>query len=195
MSATNALLATSAISQIGGTISQRNAAKAQQAFQQNQFDFNKQIAEFNAQEAIRRGEQQERLVRQQGKKVIGAQRASFAAQGIDIEQGSALDVQLDTAQITEIDALTIKNNAAREAFGFKVQAVADTAQQRFSQIAFDAKQKSTLITGGLGLTNIGLQALGNNTGTKKPTYNSSKPAGSFDYIGNTYSNVPKKVYG
>jgi hypothetical protein len=52
---------------------------------------------------------------------IGAQRAGFAAGNIDVAFGSAADVQADAAYLGELDALTIRTNAAREAWGFQVQ--------------------------------------------------------------------------
>jgi hypothetical protein len=60
--------------------------------------------------------------------VIGTQRAEFAAQGVDVGSGSAVDVQKDTAYQGEIDALTLRTNAAREAWGYTVEAQGETLQ-------------------------------------------------------------------
>jgi hypothetical protein len=60
--------------------------------------------------------------------MIGAQRAGIAAGNIDVGYGSAVDVQADAAHLGELDALTIRNNAQREAWGFKVEAI-DTRQR------------------------------------------------------------------
>lgn len=56
---------------------------------------------------------------------IGTQRSVQAANGIDVNSGSAAQLQDDTAMIGELDALTIQNNAAREAYGYRVQAKQD----------------------------------------------------------------------
>lgn len=54
---------------------------------------------------------------------IGEQRAQMSAAGIDVGAGSALDVLGDTAAFGEQDALTIRANAEREAWGYGQQAV------------------------------------------------------------------------
>jgi hypothetical protein len=85
-------------------------------------EFNARVYEGQATDAVARGKDTENRFRQQIKGLIGSQRASYAAQGIDVSDGSALDVQMDTARQGQLDALTIRTNAAREAWGFNVQA-------------------------------------------------------------------------
>lgn len=86
------------------------------------FQQNSQIAEYQAQDAEARGKVSEKLSRRQTEQVIGAQRTSLAGQGVDVNRGSALDVQADAAYLGELDALTIRNNAAKEAWGYRMQA-------------------------------------------------------------------------
>lgn len=86
------------------------------------YDQNASFAERQAQDAEQRGEIDAGRMRRKTEQVIGAQRTSLAAQGVDVNRGSALDVQADAAYLGELDALTIKNNAAKEAWGFRVQA-------------------------------------------------------------------------
>lgn len=56
-----------------------------------------------------------------GQQAIGTQRAAMAANGGVVDQGSNALIQQDTAQLSELDALTISNNAAREAYGYEVE--------------------------------------------------------------------------
>lgn len=86
------------------------------------------ISEQAAKDALARGKVEADDMRQQTKQVIGTQRTGFAANGIDVNTGSAGQIQNDTAALGELDALTILNNAAREAYGYRVQAV-DQRQQ------------------------------------------------------------------
>lgn len=86
------------------------------------FQRNAQIAEIQAQDAIARGKVEEKRARRTTEQVIGAQRTGFAGQGVDVNRGSALDVQADAAYLGELDALTIRNNAAKEAWGYRMQA-------------------------------------------------------------------------
>jgi len=86
-------------------------------------DFNAQVAELQGKDALDRGAEEESRFRSVVKGAIGAQRAGFAAANIDVGFGSAVDVQADAAMLGELDALTIRTNAAREAWGYKVTAI------------------------------------------------------------------------
>lgn len=85
-------------------------------------EFNARVAEAQAEDALERGALDEQRFRQGVRVLIGSQRVGFAGQNVDVGSGSAVDVQADAAFLGELDALTIRNNAAREAWGFRVQA-------------------------------------------------------------------------
>ena len=89
---------------------------------------NAAVSDQAAADSIRTGATNADTKRIETRGFIGSQRAGFAANGIDVNTGSAGLVQDDTAQFGELDALTIMNNAAREAYGYKTQAV-DQRQQ------------------------------------------------------------------
>ena len=97
---------------------QRRAADSQAELH----DYNAAIAELQAEDAIERGEEAANQFRQRVRVMIGSQRAGLAAQGVDVNYGSAVDVQADAEFLGELDALTLRTNAAREAWGYKVQA-------------------------------------------------------------------------
>lgn len=84
-------------------------------------DYNASVAALQAQDALERGAEEESRFRTQIRAAIAAQRVGFAAGNIDVSYGSAVDVQGDAAYLGELDALTIRTNAAREAWGFSVQ--------------------------------------------------------------------------
>jgi hypothetical protein len=107
---------------------QREAAESQAGLA----DYNAKVAELQAKDARIRGAEEEGQFRQQVRGMIGSQRAGFAGSNIDVGSGSALDVQADAAFLGELDALTIRNNAAREAWGFDVEA---EDQRRRAEIA------------------------------------------------------------
>ncbi len=85
-------------------------------------DYNAAVADIQARDATQRGTEEESKFRQGVDVLIGSQRAGFAAAGVDVGFGSAVDVQADAALLGELDALTIRTNAAREAWGYKVEA-------------------------------------------------------------------------
>jgi hypothetical protein len=118
---------------IYGAVQTRRAGSAAQTAAQREkeaadlnakvYDWNAAMAEIMADDAINRGRFTETRFRQDVEKFIGTQRATQAASGIDVNFGSAVDVQADTAYLGELDALMIRNNAAREALGLRVEAV------------------------------------------------------------------------
>jgi hypothetical protein len=85
-------------------------------------DFNARVAELQAADAEQRGEIEAGRFAQQVKGLIGQQRTGFAAGNVDVGFGSAVDVQADAAYLGKEDEATIRNNAAREAWGLRVEA-------------------------------------------------------------------------
>ena len=154
---TVALMSMSAGSAISTAASQRQqatGAERQGAFEQGMFNINADLADDEAADAIARGREAELRQRQATRGLIGSQRAALAAQGIEVNDGSALDVQADSASLGELDALTIRNNAAREAFGLNVQAMNFRNQGQLAALggrnqakALRSASVSTLLTG------------------------------------------------
>ena len=110
---------------------------------------NARMSEMQARDALRRGKEAEAASRQRTSKLIGSQRAALAAQGIRLDFGSALDVQQEAADIGELDALAIRTNAAREAFGYRAEALNATMQGRLASQSSVNQGMETLLTGGL----------------------------------------------
>lgn len=85
-------------------------------------DYNASVADMQATDAIARGEENAAEAGTKASELVGSQRAAYAAQGIDVNTGSAVDVQDATQQIADRDLKTIRLNAMREAWGYKAQA-------------------------------------------------------------------------
>lgn len=84
--------------------------------------YNARAADMAARDAVDIGREEEMRHRMKVRQLVGAQRASFAAQGVDPSAGSALATQLDSAKMGELDVLQIRANAARDALRIKTQA-------------------------------------------------------------------------
>lgn len=118
-------MGTQAIGQLkSGNAQKRAGEKGQEAAnsQADLADANAAIADLQAADAITRGADEESRFRTLVRGAIGTQRVGFAASNVNVAVGSAVDVQADAAMLGELDALTIRTNAAREAWGYKVQA-------------------------------------------------------------------------
>src|SRR5690606_27473851 len=83
-------------------------------------DMNARIAERQARDAIERGQDEEQRKRMEVQRILGQQKAAMAANGVDLTFGSPMDVIVDTAVLGELDALTIRSNAYREAYQYRV---------------------------------------------------------------------------
>lgn len=85
-------------------------------------EYNAAIADIQAKDTVSIGELEANKFRSRTKGLIGEQRAGMAAGNIDVGYGSAVDVVADAAFLGELDALTVRTNAAREAWGYRVEA-------------------------------------------------------------------------
>ena len=110
-----------------GQISQQQAqqqaasANAAQAVYQSQVARqNEELMRRQAADATQRGQVAEENRRRLTAQQIGQQTAALAGQGTDLE-GSPTDILGDTRAAGELDAQTIRANAAREAYGYQVQ--------------------------------------------------------------------------
>lgn len=119
-------LAASVLGTAGSAFGQMQQSRYQAQVAKN----NAQLAEYQAQDAERRGKIAEEQQRKKTGLILGTQRAALGGQGTALDEGSPLDIQGDTAAAGEMDALTIRSNAAREAWGYRAQASNYAAQAR-----------------------------------------------------------------
>jgi hypothetical protein len=106
---------------IAGQAQQAGASAGMANYQAQVARNNQMVAEWNAQRALQQGQVDEQNQRFKSAALLGAQRAALASQGGDVNSGSPLDIQADTARAGEYDAQTIRNNAAMKAYGYRVQ--------------------------------------------------------------------------
>ncbi|NWJ26128.1 hypothetical protein [Rhizobium sp. RM] len=125
-----------------GQVQEAKATAAANRYNAEVATMNAQIADRQAKDAIERGKQEEQQKRMQTADLQGRQRAAMAANGLDLSFGSPLDTIVDTARMGEMDALNIKTNAYREAYGYKVQATNQRASATLDRIRADAATKS-----------------------------------------------------
>lgn len=90
---------------------------------------------------------------------VGAIEANQAAGGIDVNSGSALDVRSSASELGELNALSVRSNAARTSYGYQVQAASDTAQGQLDtyQAGADASG-ADIAAGGTVLGGVGSAA-------------------------------------
>ena len=135
--------ATLAVTAISGAVSAYGAYQQGKA-QESQYEYqaavdrnNAIIADRQAQDAIERGKIEEEEHREQVQQIKARQRVQFAANGIDLGSDVVSETLADTAFLGELDALTIRSNAEREAYGYKVQSMNYTASSGLKETAAD----------------------------------------------------------
>ncbi len=106
-----------------GQIQSANAQASAANYNAQVNDMNAKLMERRADDARERGAREEQKKRQEVQQILGRQQASMAANGVDLTFGSPLDTITDTAILGELDALTIRTNAARESYDYQVDAV------------------------------------------------------------------------
>jgi len=116
-----ALSAVSAVTSFMGGRAAAKSAKSQGEYQAAVARNNQVLAERAATDARKRGDAAAKSARQDTEKLKGRQRAVLAANGVVVDRDSALDITGETSEIGELDALTIRNNAEREAVGLEQQ--------------------------------------------------------------------------
>ncbi len=85
-------------------------------------DINAGMAERAAQAALFGGQREEQRSRLATAQLKGTQKATLAANGVDLGEGTAARLLTTTDVMGEIDANTIAANAVRSAWGYRTQA-------------------------------------------------------------------------
>jgi hypothetical protein len=108
---------------------------------------NRRLSIAQANDALLRGSIEEQRYRREVAQIVGGQKAAFGQRNVAVS-GTALDLLSDTAQIGEEDALTIRNNAAREAWGYRNQANEASRWGANAKSNAYGRAGSTLLTSG-----------------------------------------------
>lgn len=168
-----------------GAYSQARALRSQGEYEGRIASSNAALSDLQASDAIRRGEFEAQERARQTQQLAGAQKAGFAAQGVEIGSGTPSEVVADTELLGGLDIETIRTNAFREAWGHRAQAQQARYAGKFGLQAARARARSTLLTGGA-------QAFGGVAGAFS-TYAGSlkKPDVPEGYTGNTYKRGAK----
>jgi len=148
---------------LGGSQS-ANAGKDLARYQQEQLERNAKYAEEQAVLTEKKGQETVGSLARAGKQQVGSQRAGYAAQGIDVDTGSAAEVQQSTGELTAQDMGKAKANGWREAMGYRVQAEDYRAQGRMKMMAAEKEAESTLLTSGLKAFDKGREFLPGSSG-------------------------------
>lgn len=128
---------------------------------QSAHNFNAQVSASNAAQAKRTaqmaeemGESQAAYQGQKARAEIGAIEAAQGSSGVRVDSGSSQAVVQSAKQLADLDISQVRSNAAREAYGYRVQAANEMAEgilekyaAKTSKKAGDIKAATTFIGG------------------------------------------------
>lgn len=129
-----------------GAVQQTRAASAAADATEAQAAENAKFAEAQANNATRQGLVDEDRRRAETRAMLARQRVALAANNVDMSTGTPLELLGDTAAIGEQDALTIRANAAREAWGYRAQGVNYKNEGAMAKAAAKNQNKATILT-------------------------------------------------
>jgi len=124
-------LAIMAVSMAVSAVQARNQAKGQQQVMDYQAKVegnNATVAEWQAQDAEKRGQDEAMRARRANSQLRGQQRVTMASNGLDMTEGSALSLLDDTEYFGAVDQKTIADNTSREAWALRNRAQNHQAQ-------------------------------------------------------------------
>jgi hypothetical protein len=136
-----------ALLQIAGSLTEGQAKEYAAYYSAALLERNAQLARLAGADAIVRGAVDESLQRRATTATIGKQRTAYAASGVQVDSGSAQDVIASTRGEGEFQAQTIKNNAARAAWGYEEEAQGMEGQARLARAGGKAAMDAAWITG------------------------------------------------
>lgn len=143
------LQAAGAVSGAIGAFYSAKMTKNQLAFEASMARINARIAELGAQQELLNGQKAVGALTLQAGQLKSRQRTAMAANGIDLGEGNAAEIQASTDLMKAIDVNTIEANAVRDAWGFRTQGAnyQSEALMKPSGISPFAAGASSLLTG------------------------------------------------
>jgi len=141
------LAVSSVVSAAGGAA----AGKANQKIAEQ----NAKIGRLQAADVIRRGEEETSLIRKQSQLIKGEQTAAFAGQGITLDSDIVEAISINTDLEIENEVATVRNNAAKQAWGLRVGAKQDSFQGQIARRQGISGAAGTLLGGAADIAVVG----------------------------------------
>lgn len=149
--------------------------------QQSYYDYQAQVQEKNAaisnkqaEIAAEQGAIEQGNIKKNTAQVIGAQKAGFSANNLDISAGSPMDVLTNTAYLGSIDVATSRYNTANKVWAYQEQAKGYSENANAFRMMGDYASTSTLLTGMGSLANqYSVFSGGKKKAATVPSYGSS----------------------
>lgn len=167
------IAAVSVVASTSAAQGQASAAKAQAEYQAKQARQNAELLEIQKREILTQGNDQAVDMSQQVSQLIGSQKVSLAAQGIEIDSGSAFDLQEEARNFGQQDIETIRNNAKKQAWGISIEQENLRKGADFTERAGEVQANNIMLANGLSAVNTAGN-VGNKSYTRKQQTNRNR---------------------
>lgn len=148
---------TTAVGVFGDLMSGQSSASAAK--------YNAAVAQMNKKAALNNvaivgqaGSEQAAIQSEKTRAEVGGIKTNQAAGGIDVNSDSAVDTRVSAQELGKLDALTIRSNAAKEAYGYQTQAANFEAQSEMDKAEASSDLEASWIKGAGTLIGGGEQA-------------------------------------
>jgi hypothetical protein len=134
-----------------GTIAGGEATANAANFQAQVAHNNAIIEEQNANYALQAGRAQATATSLKGAATAGKIKTAQAANNVNTNTGSAVDVQESARETGKLDTETVLNNAELQYYGYRTQAVSDTAESELQKSKADEAVPGSILAASGGL--------------------------------------------
>lgn len=165
---------------------QEEGLKSQQAYREKITALNNRLSGIYADQAMKEGEETVSQIRDAKTKILGAQRASLAAQGVSITSGSAADILAETELNAEMDVITAKNQAWKKAWGIRVEAEKANIESRMMAQATQNEIANSILTRNLNIASSLVSAY---------SYGKGSPSAKIKSTTNQSNGLTMNTYG
>lgn len=163
-------------------------AKNQADFEQGKSKYNARVSENAAQQTINAGVEKENALRLKTARLQSQQKTQLGAFNVNVNSGSAFQLQQDTETLGEADALRIRSNTLNQAGALSEQSNLLEAEGEYAQIAGKNKAAAAKAAGRNkqvgSLLSFGGKVAGSGVADKWFTPSSSANAGGGGFSGN-----------
>lgn len=128
-----------------GTLSSGFAASNAASYQAQVARNNAQIAQQNADYAIAAGQAKASTESLKGAAIGGKIKAAQAASGVDVNTGSAVDVQMSQREQEKLDTETTLHNSQLTAYGYRTQATNFEAESKLDEMKADSAKTGAIL--------------------------------------------------
>lgn len=118
-----------------GEIQTANANAAADKYNAGVADNNATIATQQAEWEAESGEQQVGAKELENRAKVGTIEANQGSSGVEVGTGSNADVVTSAKELGALDAMTIRSNAVRRAYGYQVESASDKEQAELDRMA------------------------------------------------------------